>query len=260
VAYTGGIFPAVIYEAMCKSLPFGAFTDASGVLIEAMNEVSRTSEEELAFVKKACEISDVAFKAAAEALKPGVRELDIWAAAEHSFIKNGCWYPHFFIGASGPGPTFSRGPASHNILKKGDVIIFEANSVYAGVTTQVAWALSIGSPKKEVEDMYGFCLELYQWGLKEFEKDQLYGKTARAMVDRIRGAGYEPMTPQFHQYNFSQVQPNDITPQPGDYYILHPNFATKDYSLGAKCGNMVRITSERKVEILKKIPAKLHII
>jgi|GEM_PF-2075514 len=260
VGYYMGVFPAVVYDGLRESLPVAAFEDATGVLGEAMNEVSRTSEEEFAFVKKTCEINDLAFKAVAEALKPGVRELDLWAAAEQAFLKNGCWYPHFMIGTSGPSPTLSRNPASHNILKKGDVILFEINAVYAGISSQIALALSISRPKKEVEEMFGFCLDLYQWTLKELEKNQTYGDTERALVQRIRGVGYEPMTPQIHIYNSSQAMPTNIPPQPGDYFIVHPNLCKKDYSAGAKFGDTVYITRERKVGRLNKTPAQLHII
>lgn len=42
-----------------------------------MNEVSRTSEEVLTLLRKACEILDLSYEAVAEALKPGVKECEL---------------------------------------------------------------------------------------------------------------------------------------------------------------------------------------
>ena len=76
----------------------------------------------------------------------------------------------------------------------------------------------------------------------------------------IHSAGYEPMTPQIHVYNMSVDMPSEILPQPGDYFTVHPNFCNKEYSIGAKFGDTVRIDEHGKVERLQATPAKLNII
>ena len=260
VGYRMEIFPASIYDALRESFPAAAYEDATVVLNEAMDEVSRTSEEELTLLRKASEILDLSYEAVAKALKPGVKELELWAAAEQAIVNNGGWYPHFMLATSGPSPIFPRAPASHNTLNPGDVVIFEINVTYGGISCQICYALSLGRPKKEVEEMYDFCRELYQFSLAELEKKRTFMDVELGLAQRIHDAGYEPMTPQIHIYNQSVAMPMDSPPQPGDYFTVHPNFCNKDYTEGAKLGDSVRITKEGKVERLQKTPAKLNVI
>jgi Xaa-Pro aminopeptidase len=225
-----------------------------------MDEVSRTSEEELTLLRKACEILDLSQQAVAEALKPGVRELDLWAAAEQAVITNGGWYPHFMIVTSGPRPIFHRAPASHNVLNPGDIVMFEINVTYAGITAQMSYALSLGRPEREVDEMFAFCKELYDYSLVELEKNRTFMDIEQDLVSRLQRAGYEPMTPQIHRYNLSGVMPMNSPPRPGDYFTVHPNVCTQDYTASAKFGDAVRITLEGKVERLQKTAAKLHVV
>jgi Xaa-Pro aminopeptidase len=260
VGYHNGIFPAFAYDALRESLPGVHFEDATAAVGEAQNEVSRSSEEELAFLQKASEILDKSFEAVAAILKPGITEYDLWAAAEEVIIKNGSWNAHFMIGAVGPGPVFLRAPATPKILKKGDVVVFEMDTIYAGISPQVCFALSIGQPSQEVSKMAKLVEELYPYTLEQLEKKKTFLEIEQNLSDLIHKAGYEPITPQVHRYNNSYLMPMKSPPQQGDYFTVHPNCCNKDYTLGAKFGDAVRINKEGKVQRLNKISPKLHII
>jgi len=260
MGYRDGWFPASDYNALRDSFPAATIEDAAAVLAEAMNEVSRTSTEELALLKKTCEILDLSYQAVAEALKPGVKEYELWAAAEQVIINNGGWYPHFMLAASGPSPTFPRAPASHHVLNSGDIVIFEINAIYGGISSQICYALSLGHPRSDVEEMFRFCQELYDFSLAELEKNRTFMDIELDLANRIHSAGYEPMTPQIHIYNQSVAMPMDCPPKPGDYFTVHPNFASQDYTAGAKFGTTVRIGQDGRVEKLQNTPARLNII
>jgi Xaa-Pro aminopeptidase len=260
VGYRLGVFPASALDALREDFPSATFEDATAVLGEAMNEVSRSSEEELVLLKKACEILDLSYEAVAEALRPGVKEYELWAAAEQAIIRNGGWYGHFMIATSGPAPTFLRAPASHNTLNLGDLVIFEINAVYGGINPQICYALSLGPPKRDVEEMFEFVKQLYDFSLVELEKSRTFMDIELDLAQRIHDAGYEPMTPQIHRYNMSGAMPMGSPPQPGDYFTVHPNVCNKDYTAGAKFGDVVRVTRDGKVERLQRTPAKLNIM
>jgi Xaa-Pro dipeptidase len=260
VGYRNGVFSAVAYDALREALPEARFEDATVLFAEAENEVSRSSEEELAFLRKGSEILDKAFEALAATLKPGVSEGELWAAVASAIIKNGGWYASFMIGGVGPGPVFLRAPATHKTLKKGDVAMFEVDSIYGGISPQVCFALSLGRPRKDVAEMYKLCEELYPYTLEQLEKNLTFAEIEMDLANRIHKAGYEPITPQIHRYNNSYSMPMQIPPQRGDYFTVHPNCCNKEYSAGAKFGDAIRITPEGKVERLNKVPAKLHII
>jgi Xaa-Pro aminopeptidase len=164
------------------------------------------------------------------------------------------------LATSGPSPTFPRAPASHNILAPGDVVIFEINVTYGGITPQICYALSLGRPEREIGEMFEFCQELYHFSLEELEKNRTFMDIELNLASRIHDAGYEPMTPQIHRYNLSGTMPMGSPPQLGDYFTVHPGVCNKDYTAGAKLGDAVRITKRGKVERLQKTPAMLKII
>ncbi|MFC1868909.1 M24 family metallopeptidase [Thermodesulfobacteriota bacterium] len=260
VGYKNGVFSAVAYEGLCEALPGVHFEDATPVFGRAQNEVSRSSEEELKYLRKACEILDLAYEAIANALKPGVTEPELWAEAEHAIIKNGGWYGHFMIGAVGPSPVFLRGPATFKTLRQGDVVIFEIDTIYAGIMPQACFALSIGRPREDVEKMFKFCEELYPYTLEQLNKKRTFMDIDVDLNDRIHAKGYEPITPHIHLYNLSYAMPMQSPPQPGDFFTVHPNCCNSEYSAGAKFGDAVRINKDGKVERLNKVPAKLNIV
>ncbi|MCL5960823.1 MAG: M24 family metallopeptidase [Chloroflexi bacterium] len=260
VGYKMDIFPAATYNALRESLPGATFEDATVAMEDAMDEVSRTSPEELALLRKACQIHDLWFKAVAEAMRPGVMECELWATAEKVIVENGGWYPHFMLVTSGPSPTFLRAPASRNRLNPGDVILFETDVLYGGVEPQTSFALSLGRPKREVEEMFEFCREMYEYALVELEKNRTFMDIEVDLVNRIHAAGYEPMTPQIHRYNMSGATPMGSPPRPGDRFTVHPNVGNKDYTASGKIGDCIRINEQGKVERLQSTAAQLHIV
>jgi len=259
IGYNQGWFSALLYTALVKSFPKAELEDVSPILNEVMNEISRHSEEELQFLRKTCDILDLSYEAVKKSLKPGVSEYELWAAAEQAIVGNGGWAGHFILATSGPGPTFPKAPPAHNILKEGDIVIFELNVIYGGVSAQICFALSLGKPEPEVFRMYELCEELYRFALAELDKKRTFIDIEQDLSNRIHKAGYEPMTPQIHIYNMSGVMPMNSPAQPGDYFTVHPNMANKDFSKGAKFGDTVRIAKNGKVERLQKTPAILNI-
>ena len=260
VGYEQGLFPGPVYNALRENLKEAVFFDGTSMLGEAMNEVTRRSLEEPLLVKQACEILDFSFQAVAEVLRPGVTECELWAVAEREIIKNGGWPFHGMFVTSGPRPSFPRVPPSHRTLSRGDVVVFEINASYGGVNPQSCFAISLGVPAKDVQEMFAFCEELYQFSLSELEKQTVFMEIELEIGKRIREAGYEPMTPQIHIFNMSVVMPMEDSPKPGDYFTVHPNFADPRYTMGAKLGDAVRISEQGRLERLQKTEARLHII
>jgi len=204
-------------------------------------------------------VMGISFHAVSEVLRPGVTECELWATADHEIIKNGGWPFHAMFVTSGPRPTFPRVPPSHRTLNPCDAVVFEINASYGGVNPQSCFALSLGQPEKEVQEMFAFCEELYQFALSELEKQTVFMEIELELGKRIRKADYEPMTPQIHIFNMSGVMPMEEAPKPGDYFTVHPNFADPRYTMGAKLGDAVRISEQGRPQRLQKTEARLHI-
>ncbi len=258
--YKKGLFSAAALDYLRENLPEAKISDASALMTEIMNELSRTSKEEFGFLKKASEILDLSFKAVTRILKPGINELDLWAEVEYTILKNGGWANHNMLITTAQEPLFPRVPASHRRILAGDVGIFEIICSYGGVTPQTCYAVSLGEPQKEVRKMFDFCEGLYQFSITELNKKRLFKDIEGDLGKHIHSAGYEPMTPQIHVYNMSMEIPMESQPQPGDYFTVHPNIVDPTYSRGAKLGDIVRINKDGKAELLQNIPAQLNVV
>ena len=155
-------------------------------------------------------------------------------------------------------PGISAAPASHNIINRGDVVMFEVNVTYGGITPQMVYSLSLGRPSPDLERMFKLCEELYDFSLEEAKQKQDFHRDRAGPLFLQHAAGYEPMTPQIHRYNLSGAMPMDSRPQPGDFFTVHPNMCDKDFTLAAKVGDQVRITQDCRVERLQATPARLN--
>jgi hypothetical protein len=136
----------------------------------------------------------------------------------------------FHVGDFRAAAYFCRAPVP-TTTQSGDIVMFETNVIYGESASQIAYTLSLGRPI-QIEKMFDFCGELYLYALAELEKKRNFGDIERSLVDRIRGAGYEPMTPQMHVYNMGTEMPASMSPQPGDYFTVHPNFCLNDFTAG----------------------------
>ncbi len=81
------------------------------------------SPAEVAVVREAGRIADLAMAAARDALRPGLRETEIDAVFTAELMRQGCGYPGIrsMVG-SGPRSGAHHGPATHRRIKDGDLV------------------------------------------------------------------------------------------------------------------------------------------
>ncbi len=81
------------------------------------------SPREVAVMREAGRVADLAMAAARDAIQPGLRETDVDAALTAAMMGDGCGYPGIrsMVG-SGPRSGAHHGPATHRRLKAGDVV------------------------------------------------------------------------------------------------------------------------------------------
>jgi len=97
-----------------------AITDGS-TMVEDVRLIK--SPREVAVMREAGRVADLAMAAARDAIQPGLRETDVDAALTAAMMGDGCGYPGIrsMVG-SGPRSGAHHGPATHRRLKAGDVV------------------------------------------------------------------------------------------------------------------------------------------
>ena len=115
---------------------------------DILREVRRIkSPQELEYIREAARIGDVGMRAAAEAIRPGVSELDVYAEIGYAMIKAGGEHPAKAAScASGPRTLCTDAQTSHRKLTHGDVVNIDICGCSNRYHTNYARTFSVGEP------------------------------------------------------------------------------------------------------------------
>jgi Xaa-Pro aminopeptidase len=146
---------AEFYVQLTSALPDVEFVEASDVLDEAR---MIKSEEELGWVRKSAELTDIAFQVFSSLARPGRREADVFLEVEHVVKQRGAENTYFMMSAD-PKPLAKFLDLASDTYEPGDVVLFNAEiSGPGGYYTQLERTFYLGRPTKEVEKAYAACL------------------------------------------------------------------------------------------------------
>ena len=117
-------------------------------------------EEEIGYIKKACEITDCAFEHIKKVLKYGITERELSFEIEKFMIENGADGVAFdTIVAFGENTSMPHAVPTNRKLQSGDIIQIDMGAQYKGYCSDFSRVLFIDEMKKEYEEVYDFVLE-----------------------------------------------------------------------------------------------------
>lgn len=131
-------------------------------LIDASYVVSRLrlikSPAEIAYARRAAELSDAALDAAMPLIKPGADEADILAAMQGAVFSGGGDYPaNEFIVGSGEDALLCRYKAGRRKLSETDQLTLEWAGVFAHYHAPMMRTVLIGEPSPRHVELYEAC-------------------------------------------------------------------------------------------------------
>jgi Xaa-Pro aminopeptidase len=198
------VLPVTVFQAYERALtPLGAkLTDASAVLRRAR---AVKSTFELSQIRRAAAVADVALQAAAEHLRPGVREIELAAAFEYAARVAGhsgavriraygqeMHMGHVLAGDSGSvasfmnSPTGGHGPgpwapygAGARTISEGEPILIDYTGEWGGYIADQTRMLSIGPVDAFWADAYAAMREVASY----IERDVRPGITSGALFE-----------------------------------------------------------------------------
>ncbi|MBQ4098017.1 MAG: aminopeptidase P family protein [Clostridia bacterium] len=126
--------------------------DLSNILIELR---SIKSEEEIALIKKACEIAQNAYRAAIKEVKEGITELQLKSVIERKIIEFGGDGASFdIIVAFGENSAVPHHETGETVLKKDSVILVDMGALVKGYMSDLTRTAFFGTPDKKFVDCY----------------------------------------------------------------------------------------------------------
>jgi Xaa-Pro aminopeptidase len=178
---------AEFYVQLIAALPGVELVDTSSILDEAR---WIKSEEELAWVRKSAELTDMAFQVFSSLVRTGRSESDVFIEVEHVVKQRGAETTYFMMSAD-PHPLAKFLDLASDTYEKGDLVLFNAEIAGpGGYYTQLERTVSIGTPTSEAEAAYAVCLAAEKKALSLLRPGHKAKDVYRAIVSAIEDAGH----------------------------------------------------------------------
>ena len=252
---------AEFYVQLTAALPDVEFIDTSDILDEAR---WIKSEEELGWISKSAELTDIAFQVFASLVRPGRREDKVFVEVEHAVKQRGAETTYFMMSAD-PKPVAKFLDLASDTYKPGDVVLFNAEiQGPGGYYTQLERTLFIGAPTQEVRAAYAVVLDAEQQALAILRPGTKAKDVHWAIKNAIEARGYKMGLHPGHSQGLDIFERPLLDPNEeaelaaGMIMVVHPHVLLPGGG-GVWIGNTYLITEEGP-RPLQKSARDLHII
>jgi Xaa-Pro aminopeptidase len=175
-------------EKLQQALPDSLFISADRILAE-LGWVKESNE--IASIKKAVEISDLAFERILNVVKPGVRERELAAELEYQMAMLGSEKPAFeTIIASGYRSALPHGVASLKKLKRGDFITLDFGATVNGYVSDITRTVVLGKPTPKQKKIYDLVLKAQKAAIRKVRAGVMAKDVDTAARKIIQKAGF----------------------------------------------------------------------
>jgi Xaa-Pro aminopeptidase len=157
-----GSFPHEVMDEMRAKLPGARIVPCS----DWFGEVRRPrSDEELEWIRKGAELSDLGMEAMVRAIRPGVTERQLHAATVNGVLEAGGDFCFQWVGStpmSAPRMVYPSQYASNRPIERGDLIVTEIAAAYEGMAGQVNRCIAVGEePPRAYLELHEAIVRVY---------------------------------------------------------------------------------------------------
>ena len=257
--------PITFYEHLVKQLPDATFVDATE-WVDRLRCVK--SPEEIELTRGTAALQDAAMEHVKKTIKPGIKDVDVYAEAHCFCSKNGSERGLVQVN-SGPLGTMVPFDVYHfqnRVIKEGDQVsvLIEVNGP-GGYYCELMRIFVVGKkPTQELQDAYAVAVEAQEITAKKLkpgaDPKELWDTNKEFLVKK----GYFPPSRLFaHGQGSSLVERPSIRPdepwklKAGMNITVHPSAVRKDvWSIA--CDNY--IVRENGGELLHKFPKEIIVV
>lgn len=228
------------------------------------------SEEEMAFLRKGAELSDLAVEALAREARPGITEHELAAIVEGAYLGLGGKNHIHYMGTtpmSSPSLCVPSQYQSNRVLQRGDVLITEISAHYHGYAGQILRPFAIGTPPTPA------YLHMYDVAVEAFNRiaavigagassddvlnagDYIHQAGFTICDDLVHGFGGGYLAPILRTRRTSVRTPETFVFRENMVVVIQPNVITEDERMGVQVGEMVRV-KQGGVESLHRYPMR----
>lgn len=175
------------FLALQSVVPDADYVDG-GLVLQPVREVK--SDDELDLLRASAATADVAMRNALDAIRPGVKELDVAEAAVAGFRSAGVSHVSFTIIGSGPNGAFPHHHTSDRELVDGDAVVIDLGARFHDYSSDITRMAFVGDPSPRYREVHGVVEAAVLAGMDAVEPGVTCGAIDAAARGVIVDAGY----------------------------------------------------------------------
>jgi len=244
-------YPAMsvsIYEAVRAALPDGEVSKADEMMYELR---AIKSANEIAMLREAFKVCELATDAVLAAIRPGMTELQVVGIAQEAMYRNGAEYEaHPTYVLSGPNSTHAIGRPGYRVLQKGELVQLNIGARVCGYSPSIGIPVCLGKMDPAMKDLVSFGLEAHNKTTEWMRAGLPACSVVQEFEKFVRGRGYGENLLYGPCHGLGMIEVERPWMETSSSYLLQENMTfqvdtflyRKDYGLRWEDG--VRITKE----------------
>lgn len=242
------------------------------------------SEEEVALIRTACNITEKGFRRVLSFIRPGVTEYEIEAEFAHEFLRNRSkGFAYTPIIASGFNSCVLHYIENNKICKEGDILLMDVAAEYANYNSDLTRCVPVNgrfSPRQKA--VYNAVLRVMRAATKMLVKGNLWDEYQKAVGELIEKElidlgllkmeevrKQDPDDPLYRKYfmhgtsHHLGLDVHDVGDkyrlfEPGMVFTCEPGIYIREESLGIRIENDILITENGNLDLMATIPIEVE--
>lgn len=178
----------VIYEGIKECYPEVELIRCDDIMTTLR---SVKSDNEIACLREAARITEIATQEVIKALRPGVTELQMVGIAQKAIYENGGEYeglPLYVFSEKSTQHAISR--SSYREIQKGDIVQINLAAKIDGYSPSIGMPVSMGPLTGLKKDLVEFCLKAHMWTEKQLKAGVIAADVAKDFIKYFQENGY----------------------------------------------------------------------
>jgi Xaa-Pro aminopeptidase len=240
------------------------------------------SQQEVALMQTACDITEKGFRRILQYVKPGVYEYEIEAEIYHSFLsQRATGTAYHSILASGDNARTLHYVSNNNQCKDGELILMDFGAAYGGYNADLTRTVPVnGKYTKRQKEVYNACLHLHDYaksilkpGISIVKYTDKVGEEATKQFLKIGLLSKSDVNNEdaenraYRKYLYHGISHHlgiDVHDlgtrtapiQAGMVFTVEPGIYIKEEKMGVRIENNLWITKTGNQDLFKNIPIK----
>lgn len=198
------LVPYRAFATFKEALPGAELVNGSWIL-EELRMIK--SPEEIEFLERSARLAELMFQAMVDSARPGVKECEVYANMLRALVANGGEEAMILMDSGSPPLLHGRWPPpTQRPLEKGDIIIVEYHSNYAGYMAAVEHSVSLGEPSQEFREIHQVSQEVFARGTAKMWPGTPFGEVIEAFRAPVQEAGMAYVECGIHGHGLSSCE------------------------------------------------------